>query len=119
VTTKNVDSTVMNEPCAYRVLGMLPVYKTDATPMMTAQKRSDRRHKLFHDCVREIVQKLNAFCSEVHDVLYADGKVRRTRPFLHFFIMDGLEIALNTLCPIRSCPSCWCDDSQLDNTEVI
>ena len=27
--------------------------------------------------------------------------------------MDGAEVAVNCLCSVRSCPTCWCPDNEL------
>jgi hypothetical protein len=118
VTSRNLDSNVMNEPVAWRVLGMLPILKYSATLHISDEHRAVRRLELFHDCIRILSRKLQELCSKDSNFLYADAVVRKTRPFLHFFIMDGLEISVNTLCPINSCPSCWCPNHELDNTEV-
>ncbi len=43
-----------------------------------------------------------------------DGlQVRRSRAYLDSLSMDGAEVAVNCLCSVRSCATCWCPDSEL------
>lgn len=96
---------------------MLPVFKS-ANSGMSDAARGKRRYEILHEAVAEIVKQFNNIRDKTLCMKYADGIVRPTRVFLHFFIMDGLEIALNTMCHTRSCPTCWCPDDKLDETEV-
>ena len=41
------------------------------------------------------------------------SQVRLCRAYLDSLSMDGAEIATNCLCSTRSCPTCWCPDSEL------
>ncbi len=46
--------------------------------------------------------------------MLTDGlKVSRSRAYLDSLSMDGAEVAVNWLCSVRSCPTCWCPDSEL------
>jgi hypothetical protein len=68
-------------------------------------------------------------CSEDKYILYADGKVctsmycdeqsdtdtyflqvQRTRAYLDSLSMDSAEVAVNCLCSVRSCSTCWCPE---------
>jgi hypothetical protein len=60
----------------------------------------------------------------VYTVIYFDMQVytdiytlqvRRCRAYLDSLSMDGAEVAVNCLCSARSCPTCWCPDSELAN----
>ncbi len=43
-----------------------------------------------------------------------DGlQVRRSSAYLDSLRMDGAEVAVNCLCSVRSCATCWCPDSEL------
>ena len=95
---------------------MLPLLKSDGA--RSSKWRTERRYELFHDCVRILAGEINKFCDQDHIFRYADGIYRNTRPFLFFFLMDGLEIAYNTLCPVTSCPTCWCPNDRLHETKV-
>ena len=35
------------------------------------------------------------------------------RAYLDLLSMDGAEVAINCLCSVRSCPTCWCPDDEL------
>jgi hypothetical protein len=80
---------------------------------------------------------VNKFWSDDKFIMYADGKVypclyqhilryarlayyfqvRRTRAYLDVLTgsMDGAEVAVNCLCSVRSCATCWCPDDDLAN----
>jgi hypothetical protein len=46
--------------------------------------------------------------------MLTDGlQVRRSRAYLDSLSMDGAEVAVNCLCSVRSCATCWCPDSEL------
>ena len=40
-------------------------------------------------------------------------QMRRTRAYLDSLSMDGAEVAVNCLCSVRSCATCWCPDDEL------
>ena len=40
-------------------------------------------------------------------------QVRRSRAYLDSLSMDGAEVAVNCLCSVRSCATCWCPDNEL------
>jgi hypothetical protein len=44
-----------------------------------------------------------------------DGEVLRVRAYLDSLTrsMDGAEVAINCLCSLRSCATCWCPDDEL------
>ena len=46
---------------------------------------------------------------------YIHGQVRRVRAYLDSLSMDGAEVAVNCLCSVRSCATCWCPDNELAN----
>ena len=46
--------------------------------------------------------------------ILTDGlQVRKSRAYLDSLSMDGAEVAVNCLCSVRSCATCWCPDSEL------
>ena len=51
---------------------------------------------------------------QVYTEIYT-SQVRRCRAYLDSLSMDGAEVAVNCLCSARSCPTCWCPDSELAN----
>jgi hypothetical protein len=42
-------------------------------------------------------------------------QVRHTRAYLDSLSMDGAEVAVNCLCSVRSCATCWCPDDEQAN----
>lgn len=118
VTSRNISLSMSSSPIAYRVLGLLPIISKAANCRKSNSWINERRCKLLHACVREIVKRINQFCSEDHQLKYPDGLTRITRGFLHHLITDGLESALNTLCTTSNCASCWCPADKLHDTSV-
>jgi len=43
-------------------------------------------------------------------------QVRLCRGYMDSLCMDGAEVSMACMCSNRSCPCCWCPDSQLDDT---
>ena len=39
--------------------------------------------------------------------------MRRSRVYLDSLSIDGAEVAVNCLCSVRSCATCWCPDNEL------
>ncbi len=42
-------------------------------------------------------------------------QVRRIRAYLDSLSVNGAEVAVNCLCSVRSCATCWCPDDELAN----
>ncbi len=40
-------------------------------------------------------------------------QVCRSRAYLDSLSMDGAKVAVNCLCSVRSCATCWCPDNEL------
>ena len=43
--------------------------------------------------------------------------MRLCRGFMDSLCMDGAEVSMACMCSNRSCPCCWCPDSQLVDTQ--
>ena len=56
--------------------------------------------------------KVNVYTLYVHN-MYLYVQVRRTRAYLDSLSMDGAMVAVNCLCSVRSCATCWCPDNEL------
>lgn len=117
-TTKNISSVCASQPCAYRVLGLLPVLSSKANAHRPTEWKQQRRLRLFQECLNILVGKIIDYCSKDYHYLYSDGKTRITRPFMHFLLTDGLEASVNANCPTTNCLSCWCPAERLDDTKV-
>jgi hypothetical protein len=113
ITVRNLNSTVSGKACAWRVLGMMPNLRKSATLAQTETWRKERRLRLHHACIEHVVQMVNKFGAEDKYLLCADGVVRRVRAYLDSLSMDGAEVAINCLCSVRSCATCWCPDDEL------
>jgi hypothetical protein len=46
-------------------------------------------------------------------------QVQRGRGYLDSLSMDGAEVAVNCLCSVRSCPTCWCPDNELADKHLL
>ena len=55
ITVQNLDSVVSGKAMAWRVLGMLPSFKTSATPNESDDWRRHRRLDMHHACIKYIV----------------------------------------------------------------
>ncbi len=115
---------------------MMPGLRKSATLAQADTWRKDHRLRLHHACIDHVIQMVNKFGSEDKYLLYADGQVqtqvytsmyqvvhvytkmyywqvRRMRAYLDSLSMDGAEVAINCLCSVLSCPTCWCPDDEL------
>ena len=48
--------------------------------------------------------------------MYLYVQVRRTRAYLDSLSMDGAEVAVEWLCSVHSCATCWCPNNELADT---
>ena len=62
------------------------------------------------------MHEVNEICSTERYYRFADKVVRKGRGFVHFYSLDGAEIATATMCDVHNCPTCKCPKSELDNT---
>ena len=56
------------------------------------------------------------FCTYMYLLILTERyilQVRRSRAYLDSLSMDGAEVAVNCLCSVRSCATCWCPDNEL------
>jgi len=60
---------------AWRVLGMMPSVRKNATLAQSDEWRKERRLRLHHACIAHVVDMVNRFCGEDKHVLCADGQV--------------------------------------------
>jgi hypothetical protein len=56
--------------------------------------------------------KVNVCTLYVH-YMYLYVQVHRTRAYLDSLSMDGAEVAVNCLCSVLLCATCWCLDNEL------
>ncbi len=55
ITVRNLDSSVSGKAMAWRVLGMLPGFKKNATPNESDEWRWQHRLEMHHVCVKHVV----------------------------------------------------------------
>ncbi len=61
--------------------------------------------------------KVNVFTLYVH-YMYLYVQVCRTSAYLDSLSMDGAEVAVNCLCSVCSCATCWCQDNELADAHL-
>jgi hypothetical protein len=103
LTIGNISKHIRRQPARYAsiLVGYLPVSKLDAF-----ENNSVARHRLFHYCMRRLVQTLEAAGREGIDMVCADGLIRRVYPVLAAFIGDHPEQCLVACCAKNQCPKC-------------
>jgi len=87
ITVRNLDSVVSGKAMAWRVLGMLPSFKTSATPNESDDWRRHRRLDMHHACIKHIVDSINDFCDKDVHVQCADGQVISGYPCISLCIL--------------------------------
>ncbi|KAN0094971.1 hypothetical protein V8E55_003258 [Tylopilus felleus] len=103
LTIGNVSKHIHHQPMCYAsiLVGYLPVSKLE-----TFENNSVAGYRLFHYCMRRLVQSLVAAGREGVDMVCADGLVRRVYPVLVAFIGDHPEQCLVVCCAENRCPKC-------------
>ena len=82
-----MDSVVSGKAMAWRVLGMLPSFKTSATPNESDDWRRQRRLDMHHACIKHVVESINDFCDKDVHVQCADGQVIQGYPCISLCIL--------------------------------
>ncbi|KII83546.1 hypothetical protein PLICRDRAFT_58393 [Plicaturopsis crispa FD-325 SS-3] len=118
LTIGNISKEVRRQPSsrAMVLIGYIPVAKLECWTAGTAT-RGNAAQRLYHHCMRTILEPLVKAGTEGLEILCADGIIRLVFAILAVYMADHPEQCLVTCCKENRCPRCVVDASELgDNT---
>lgn len=69
-------------------------------------KRAEARNRLFHQCMKVVLDSLHSAGSDGREVVCSDSSIRRIYPLVAAYIADFPEQCLITCCRESRCPIC-------------